>query len=102
MGDVIEQIDAPAKALALAEGDWLVLASDGVESCAVADIARIAAAAGSSAAFVTDVLHAIEALHRTSQDNATLVAMRVAGAGAQEADTVQPIGRTPVEEPPTR
>ena len=68
-GTEIEMIDRPRAPLALEPGDVVVLASDGIHSLAEAEIARIAAAAGTPAAAAEALLAAVAAAgdpHRTT------------------------------------
>lgn len=78
MGERIQMIDAPGIPLPLRAGDVLVLASDGVETCSLADLAEIVSGhSGSAKALVQDILDAVEAHEEPYQDNATVVVMQL-------------------------
>ena len=78
MGERIQMIDAPGIALPLRAGDVLVLASDGVETCSLADLAEIVSGhSGSAQALVQDILDAVEAHEEPYQDNATVVVLQL-------------------------
>ena len=78
MGERITMIDAPGIPLPLRAGDVLVLASDGVETCSLADLAKIVGGhSGSSEALVKDILDAVETHEEPYQDNATVVVLQL-------------------------
>ncbi|WP_317932707.1 PP2C family protein-serine/threonine phosphatase [Halioxenophilus sp. WMMB6] len=93
LGETIELCDAPATAMELYPGDWLVIASDGVETCSEPQIRTIAeqssSADYSSEAFISTLLDSIESIGRPSQDNASMIALRVLNSD-QEPSTAQP------------
>jgi len=92
-GHAIEEIDAPADDVALAIGDVVLLASDGLDTLDGGDIARIVGEgavrpAEAQAGALIDAIHA-EDLPR--QDNATVVVVRIVGHGAPaKADDALP------------
>lgn len=75
-GETIELIDAPDTALALADGDVVLLASDGIETLRPDEIVRIVArAAGGGADRISGkLLAAVSARRRKYQDNTSIVA----------------------------
>lgn len=102
MGQDIKLLDAPTSALELQKGDWLMLASDGVESCSTEEIINIAAHKELTVDELTkQVLSAVEQQQRPSQDNATLVTLRVMEHQAKEPMTVQPYGNPTISKPIT-
>ena len=78
-GGIIEMVDLRQTALPLKEGDWVLLASDGVESLSHEELADVmaGAAGGSAEAMVAAVLAAVEAKGEAMQDNATVMGIRV-------------------------
>ena len=79
MGEDIQLVDAPADPESLLPGDVLLLASDGVESCTPEDLADILSNGDDCSALglVDRVLDAVKAQERPSQDNATLIVVRI-------------------------
>ena len=79
MGEDIRLVDAPADPERLLSGDVLLLASDGVESCLPDELADILARGDDCSALglVDRILDAVEAHDRPSQDNATLIVVRL-------------------------
>ncbi|MGL4396559.1 MAG: PP2C family protein-serine/threonine phosphatase [Hyphomicrobium sp.] len=77
-GDEIDLIDISSQPLALEAGDYVVLASDGVESLEPDEIARIISgyAADGATAVATALIRAVEALREPHQDNATVLVVR--------------------------
>lgn len=75
-GEEIELIDAPDEAFPLAQGDVILLASDGIETLAEAEIARIAQAAraGGARRIVARLLAEVDSKRRKHQDNTSIVA----------------------------
>ena len=78
-GGIIELVDLRQAALPLREGDWVLLASDGVESLSHEELADVMAACsgGSADEMVAAVLAAVEAKGESAQDNATVMGVRV-------------------------
>ena len=73
-GREFEHCDAPETATALENGDIIIAASDGVESCPEHEIAGIASGdVHTAAAVVQDILAAVNKRAKPYQDNATLV-----------------------------
>ena len=77
-GDEIELVDVSRRPLPLAAGDYVILASDGINTLAPREMERtIAAYAEDGAQAVADALiRAVEAARDPHQDNATVVAVR--------------------------
>ena len=77
-GDAIEMVDLSTSALALREGDVLLLASDGLEVLSHAEMADLLAARanGEPEALVAALLTAVEAKGALNQDNVTVMAVR--------------------------
>lgn len=77
-GEEIELIDRPRKPLVLEPGDYVILASDGLQTLDVGEIERVVSAYGPDGAdFVADALiRAIELARDPHQDNATVIAVR--------------------------
>jgi serine/threonine protein phosphatase PrpC len=80
-GDDIELVDVSQRPLPLAAGDYVILASDGINTLAPIEMERIVAAyAEDGAQAVADALiRAVEAARDPHQDNATVVAVRCCG-----------------------
>ena len=78
-GGVIELVDLRQSAFLLCDGDWVLLASDGIESLSDPELADVLAthAANEPDAMVAAVLAAVEAIAEPAQDNATVMAVRV-------------------------
>jgi len=78
-GGLIELVDLRQTMLRLRAGDWVVLASDGVESLSHEELADAMAAAvrGTAEEMVAAVLAAVEAKGEAAQDNATVMGVRV-------------------------
>lgn len=84
MGRPIEEIDKPAISMALAVGDVILLASDGLDVLSDAEIGRtIAESADRGADAISRALiAAVLGLGLSRQDNATVVTARILGSGA--------------------
>jgi PPM family protein phosphatase len=78
MGEPLEtmRMDEPADVVPLGRGDTLILASDGLETLSLEEIARIAASNGPSAQIVDDLLAAVEAKAKPRQDNVSAIVVR--------------------------
>ena len=73
-GREFEHCDAPETAMALEDGDIIIAASDGVESCPEHEIAEIASGdVHTAAAIAEDILAAVNKRAKPYQDNASLV-----------------------------
>lgn len=83
-GDDLDLVDISRKPLVLEEGDYVILASDGLQTLEQSEIERIISAyAGDGAEAVANALiRAVENIRDPHQDNATVLAVRpVVGAG---------------------
>lgn len=78
-GDDLEMIDLPPRPLELDAGDYVILASDGLQTLEPGEIERVVAAyAGDGAEAVASALiRAVEAIRDPYQDNTTVIAVRV-------------------------
>ena len=95
-GTTIEMIDRPRAPLLLEPDDMVILASDGIHSLAEAEIARIAAAAGTPAAAADALLTAVAAVDDPHQDNTTVVVVRVIEEGGiVDIAPCRPVGLRP-------
>ena len=88
-GDNIDLIDLSRRPLEVEPGDYIILASDGLQTLEPGEIERIVAAyAGDGASAVAGALiRAVEAMKDPHQDNATVVAVRALpdGIGADRS-----------------
>lgn len=77
-GEDIDLVDISRRPLALEGGDYVILASDGVETLEPDEIARIVQgyAADGAAAVATALIRAVEAVREPHQDNATVLVVR--------------------------
>lgn len=82
VGGALSAIDRSAAPLAVQDGDVIILSSDGVDTLAHDQIARLCDQASDSAASVAEgLLAAIGAADDAEQDNTTLAVARVLGNG---------------------
>lgn len=93
-GEEIDLIDLSARPLRIEPGDYIILASDGLQTLESAEIQRIVAAyADDGAVAVANALiRAVEAIKDPHQDNATVIAVRLVPQPAREsaaAETTQ-------------
>ncbi|MEQ1670607.1 MAG: protein phosphatase 2C domain-containing protein [Hyphomicrobium sp.] len=79
-GEEIDMIDLPVSPVALEPGDYVILASDGVVTLEVAEIARIIQgyATDGATAVAKALIRAVDAVREPHQDNATVLVVRVA------------------------
>lgn len=77
-GEEIDMIDISQRPLPLEEGDYVVLASDGVETLDTSEIARVIQgyADDGPSAVARALIRAVEALREPYQDNATVLVVR--------------------------
>jgi serine/threonine protein phosphatase PrpC len=89
-GDDIDLVDLSRRPLKVEPGDYIILASDGLQTLEAAEIERIIAAyADDGAVAVANALiRAVEALKDPHQDNATVVAVRLVPNPARADDPV--------------
>jgi serine/threonine protein phosphatase PrpC len=85
-GDDIDLIDVSRRPLKIEPGDYIILASDGLQTLEPAEIERIVTAyANDGAVAVANALiRAVEALKDPHQDNATVIAVRMVPQPARE------------------
>lgn len=86
-GDDIELIDVSRRPLKVEPGDYIILASDGLQTLESAEIERIVTAYGNDGAdaVAAALIRAVEALKDPHQDNATVVAVRLLPQPVREA-----------------
>lgn len=79
-GEELELVDQSQRPLALEEGDYVILASDGLQTLETSEIERIVTAYAEEGAdaVASALIRAVEAVRDPHQDNATVVAVRVA------------------------
>ncbi len=84
-GEDLDLIDQSAKPLVLEDGDYVVLASDGLHTLDTSEIERlISAYADDGADAVAGALiRSVEAMRDPHQDNATVVAVRARAVAAR-------------------
>lgn len=77
-GDELDLVDQSQKPLILADGDYVILASDGLHSLEEGEVARIIAAYANDGpeAVARALIRAVEAVRDPHQDNATVVVVR--------------------------
>ena len=98
-GEDLPLVDEAAEPVTLGIGDRIVLASDGLETVPEEEIGRLCGGGRTPALVVSELLLAVEAAERPSQDNATVVVYRHVEAGAvrRRSDRLtaptRPIGR---------
>ena len=80
-GEEIDMIDMSRQPLLLESGDYIVLASDGVDTLESAEVARIIRgyASDGAASVAKAIIRAVEALREPHQDNATVLVVRPVG-----------------------
>lgn len=80
-GDEIDMIDISQRPLPLEHGDYVVLASDGVETLDPQEIARVIQGYGADGAeaVARALIRAVDAMRQPYQDNATVVVVRQLG-----------------------
>lgn len=78
-GDPISRVDQSKSGRPLANGDWIILASDGLETLAPDEILSVVLSNSASTAkqMCGLLLDAVEAREKPAQDNATVMAIRV-------------------------
>jgi PPM family protein phosphatase len=80
-GDDIELVDISRRALPLAAGDYVILASDGIHTLSSSELERIVAASAEEGAqaVANAIIRAVEVARAPHQDNATVVVVRCCG-----------------------
>ena len=81
-GEDLTLVDEAAPPVPLGIGDRILLASDGLATLAPDEIHRLCGGRRTPGAIVSDLLQAVEAANRPSQDNATAVVYRHLAAAA--------------------
>lgn len=78
-GDEIDLVDISVKPLRLEPGDYIILASDGLNTIESPEIARVvsAYAADGPGAVAAALIRAVENMREPHQDNVTVVAVRI-------------------------
>jgi PPM family protein phosphatase len=86
-GEDIDLVDISKKPLVLEAGDYVVLASDGLQTLDNTEIERIVSGYGpdGSSAVASALIRAIDALREPHQDNATVIVVRAVSHGATTA-----------------
>ena len=82
MGEELTLVDEDAPPVRLGIGDGIVLASDGVETLSEEEIRRLCTECSTAGAVVSDLLDAVGAVGRPSQDNTTVVVYRHVASAA--------------------
>lgn len=77
-GEELDLVDLAAKPLPLAEGDYVILASDGIHTLETGEVARIVAGYGAAGpqAVADALIRAVLDIREPHQDNVTVVAVR--------------------------
>jgi protein phosphatase len=77
-GDELDLVDLSRRPLQIEPGDYIILASDGLQTLEGSEIERIVSAYGDDGApaVASALIRAVEALKDPQQDNATVVAVR--------------------------
>lgn len=77
-GEELDLVDLSSKALALEEGDYVILASDGIHTLEVVEVARIIAGYANAGpkAVAEALIRAVLEMREPHQDNVTVVAVR--------------------------
>lgn len=77
-GEEIDLVDLSRRPLQVEPGDYIILASDGLQALEMSEIERIVAAYGDDGApaVASALIRAVEAIKDPHQDNATVVAVR--------------------------
>jgi len=90
-GEDIDLIDLSARPLKIEPGDYIILASDGLQTLDSTEIRRIVAAyADDGAVAVANALiRAVEAIKDPHQDNATVIAVRLVPQAARPSVTAE-------------
>lgn len=93
LGKDIKMVDAPKEVLPVHNGDIIILASDGVETCSLDELQELLNKevqdnSSDAEKIVAKILASVEAHQRQSQDNSTLNVLRVI-SDQQQIDTGQ-------------
>lgn len=93
-GDDIDLIDLSQRPLRIEPGDYIILASDGLQTLESAEIQRIVAAYAEDGAnaVANALIRAVEAIKDPHQDNATVIAVRIAPQTVSAGTTADGFG----------
>ncbi len=76
-GEEVNEVDVPDKAIALKEGDRLLICSDGMDTLEEEDIVKLASASQTPKDFTDGLMKAVERAKKPRQDNTTAVVVNV-------------------------
>ena len=90
-GDDIDLVDLSRRPLRIEPGDYIILASDGLQTLEAVEIERIVAAYAEdgATAVANALIRAVEGLKDPHQDNATVIAVRLLPQPARENVTAE-------------
>lgn len=90
-GDDIDLIDLSRRPLKMEPGDYIILASDGLQTLEPVEIERIVAAYAEdgAVAVANALIRAVEALKDPHQDNATVIAVRLVPQPVRETEAAE-------------
>ncbi len=90
-GDDIDLIDLSRRPLKMEPGDYIILASDGLQTLEPVEIERIVAAYAEdgAVAVANALIRAVEALKDPHQDNATVIAVRLVPHPVRETEAAE-------------
>lgn len=93
-GDDIDLVDLSRRPLKVEPGDYIILASDGLQTLESAEIERIisAYADDGAVAVANALIRAVEALKDPHQDNATVIAVRLVPQAGQANESAPATG----------
>ena len=94
-GDDINEIDVPEAPLDLAEGDRVLICSDGLDTLSFDDIIQFSDWSKSPKDFVNALMQAVEKADMPRQDNTTAIAINVKASSLAEAAPEQDITAVP-------
>jgi len=85
-GEELDLVDQSKKPLVLEDGDYVILASDGLQTLEEGEVQRIVAAYADDGAeaVASALIRAVEAVRDPHQDNATVIAVRAVSASSAE------------------
>tara|TARA_R110000824_G_scaffold336_10_gene2328 strand:- start:10120 stop:10953 length:834 start_codon:yes stop_codon:yes gene_type:complete len=96
LGKDIKLLDAPEESFPVQEGDIIILASDGVETCSLDELQVLLSTSTenpdcNAEALIEAILSRVDAHQRASQDNSTLNIIRI--VGVQDSVNTVPAGK---------
>ncbi len=89
-GSEIPEIDCPSEPLDLQPGDYIILATDGLDTLTTEGITTHAAAANSAKSLAASLLKAVAEAHVPKQDNTTVLALACGLAAPSASSTEMP------------